>query len=486
MTHPFGGGRGNAAPARRRVTSVPATALHRTIWRWHFWAGLIVAPILLMLSATGAVYLFNDELNDLIYPELRFVPPHARDIPVSRMIEAALRAYPGGASRIDMPAAANRSAVVYVTPRNGDPLRVHVDPGSGRVLGGLVYERTLVGLANELHGTLLIGTLGDRLVELAACWALVLLITGAILWWPRGSWRAAGLLWPRLNARGRSFWRGLHGPVGVWSAALIGFLIVTGLPWAGVSGDLLQRASAAAGMGYPSSFRTHNTPHSVPMKVALGQAPWTLEAAPMPRSHAAGAAASDEHAGHAGHAASPSGHDADAVAGTDRIARLLALRHMAQGYWLYLPNGPDGVYTAMTYPDQPQGQRTIYVDRYSLQPIGPEVRFADYGSVGKAIELGVQLHMGNYFGRLNQLLMLLPCIAIWVLTVSGVAMWWKRRPRGTVGAPPPIAGARATGLVAVLLVAGLLLPLFGGSLLLIAAVDRVFVRLRPRGEVAHA
>jgi len=153
---------------------------------------------------------------------------------------------------------------------------------------------------------------------------------------------------------------------------------------------------------------------------------------------------------------------------------------------LYLPNGPDGVYTAMTYPDQPQGQRTIYVDRYSLQPIGPEVRFADYGSVGKAIELGVQLHMGNYFGRLNQLLMLLPCIAIWVLTVSGVAMWWKRRPRGAVGAPPPIAGARATGLVAVLLVAGLLLPLFGGSLLLIAAVDRVFVRLRSRGEVAHA
>ncbi len=132
----------------------------------------------------------------------------------------------------------------------------------------------------------------------------------------------------------------------------------------------------------------------------------------------------------------------------------------------------------MTYPDRPQGQRTIYVDRYSLQQIGPDVGFTDYGWVGKAIELGVQLHMGNYLGRPNQLLMLLPCLAIWVLTFSGVAMWWKRRPRGSVGAPPPIAGARAVGLVVALVIAGLLLPLFGASLLIVTAVNLLVERLR--------
>ena len=59
--------------------STPAPkGLYRTIWRWHFYAGLIVAPFLLILAVTGAIYLFNDELNDALMPELHFV---ARDQP---------------------------------------------------------------------------------------------------------------------------------------------------------------------------------------------------------------------------------------------------------------------------------------------------------------------------------------------------------------------------------------------------------------------
>jgi uncharacterized iron-regulated membrane protein len=456
-------------------------AFHRTIWRWHFWAGLIVAPFLLMLSATGATYLFNDELNDLIYPDLRLVQPHVGEVPVSRMIAAALAAHPGAVSRVDLPATATRAAVIYVAPQTGAPLRVHVDPGSGRVLGSLVYEHSLVGIAGELHGSLMIGTVGDRLVELAACWALVLLVTGTILWWPRGKgrsrWRGAGVFWPRLDLRGRRFWRSLHGPVGVWSAALIGFLILTGLPWSGGSGDLLQHASAAAGVGYPPSFRTQNAPRSATMQSALGRVPWTLERAPMP--HSAPPADNGAHIGHAGHASPAPVADAAAIAGVDRVIDLLAARGLVRGYWLYLPSGPQGVYTAVTYPDRPEGQRTISVDRYTLHQIGPEVRFADYGIVGRAVELGVQLHMGNYFGRANQMLMLLPCIAIWVLTISGLAMWWKRRPRGAIGAPPPMSGARARGLIGALVIGGIVLPLFGASLLVIAALDFLINRLRP-------
>lgn len=450
-----------------------AAAFHRTIWRWHFWAGLIVAPFLLILSTTGAIYLFNDELNDAIYPELRLVAPHASPVPVSRMIRAALAAHPGGVSRIDLPGTPDRSAVVFVTPISGAPLQVHVDPGTGRVLGSLVYERTLVGWANAMHGSLTIGTLGDRIVELAACWALVLLVTGTILWWPRGRWQAAGTLWPRLPGRGgRRFWRDLHGPVGLWTIALIGFLIVTGLPWAGVTGALLQRGSAAAGIGYPPSFRTHDAPNSVSVKAALGEAPWTLEAAPMPRSHA----------GHAGHNAPPPTDDAAAIAGVDRVTGLLAARGLTGAYRLFLPASATGVYTAFTYPDRPQGQRTIYVDRYSFRQIGPEVRYADYGWIGRVTELGVQIHMGNYFGRANQLLMLVPCIAIWLLTASGVAMWWKRRPAGRLGAPAPIGGARLGGLLAFLVVAGIALPLFGASLLILAALDLAVRRLRSIGH----
>lgn len=464
-------------------------AFHRTIWRWHFWAGLLIVPVLLMLSLTGGVYLFNDELNDALYPEQRFVTPYRAAVPLSRMIDAALVAYPGTASRVDMPGERDRSAVVFVNPDRGAPRRVSVDPGTGRVLGSVVYDRTLVGWADAMHRSMLMGVFGERLVELAACWALVLLVTGFILWWPRDGWRAGGTVWPRVSRRGRGFWRDLHGPVGLWTGAVIGFLVLTGLPWAGVAGPLLHRVSGAAGVGYPASYRQYNIPHSMPAKAALGDTPWTLEDAPMPRSsmmrghHAA--MPPDEHAEHREHGPGAPGatRDPAVIRGTDQVARIIAERGWQMGYRLFLPGGPSGVYTAFTYPGRPQGQRTIYVDRYSLRMIGPEVRFADYGAVGRAVEWGVQVHMGNYFGRANQMLMLLACVGVWTLAISGIAMWWKRRPAGRVGAPPPLSGARVGGLLAALGLMALALPLFGASLLVIAAIDagaaRVFRRPLP-------
>jgi len=212
-----------------------------------------------------------------------------------------------------------------------------------------------------MHGWLTLGTVGDRIVELAACWALVLIVTGLYLWWPRGRGGFGGILYSRLGARGRLFWRDLHAVIGVWSVAFIAFLLLTGLPWAGIQGDLLNRGTAALGIGYPASNRTHNAPASVPMKTALGEAPWTMELAPMPTS-----TASSEHAGHAGHEMTVAVRDDAAVAGIDRIATSVTRdHHVAGAYCLFLPSGPTGVYTAYTYPYQPQGQRTLYFDRWT-------------------------------------------------------------------------------------------------------------------------
>lgn len=451
--------------------SPAASKAYRAIWRWHFYAGLIVAPFLLILAITGSIYLFNDEIDDALSPQLRFVVPRAEQVPASAMIGAALAAHPGAATRIDLPAAANRAAVVFVSPAHGDPLRVAVDPHDGRVLGAFVYTHTLVGFADEMHGSLTLGTLGDRIVELAACWALVLIATGLYLWWPRGRRGLGGILYPRLGARGRLWWRDLHAVTGSWAVAFIAFMLFTGLPWAGIEGDLIQRGTAALGIGYPASHGTHHPPASLPMKQALGEAPWTMAMAPMPMS---------EHAGHAGHEMGAAVRDDAAVAGADRVTAMLARDHgLSGGYRLFLPAGATGVYTAYTYPDRPQGQRTLYIDRWSGRLIR-EVDFANYGWAAKGIEIGVQLHMGNYFGLANQLVMLATCLAIVVLVISGVAMWWKRRPRGQLAAPARVLQAPIAGAVAILAAASLLFPLLGASVILIVLLDRLILLARRR------
>src|SRR3546814_12234455 len=62
-----------------------------------------------------------------------------------------------------------------------------------------VEEQRPLRLVFHLHGELLAGPLGSFLVEAAACWALVMLLTGLYLWWPRGRRGLAGVLYPRLT-----------------------------------------------------------------------------------------------------------------------------------------------------------------------------------------------------------------------------------------------------------------------------------------------
>lgn len=451
--------------------------LYRTVWRWHFYAGLFVAPLLLILAITGSIYLFKDEIENTLHAPLHFAAQRERSLPASRLIAAAQAAHPGAVTRIDLPGDPRRTAQVFASPSEGPPLRVFVDPGTARVHGAFVYTRTLVGLADTVHGSLMLGRVGDAIVELAACWALLLIATGLYLWWPRDrGWRHA--LWPDWRARGRPFWRSLHSAIGAWVAALVVFLILTGLPWAGVWGDLLRAGTQQLGIGYPDEHRHHGTAAAKPamsQAQAVGETPWTLRDAPMPASTA-----------HAAHAHHRSAHDAVGTAGArpadigiDAVTRILARHGLRGDYRLSLPQAEDGVYTAVVYPDRPQGQRSVNIDRYRGAVVG-DTGFADYGWAAQAVELGVQLHMGNYFGRANQLVMLLPCIGIVALSFSGAWMWWRRRPRGRLGAPAAPSPARLRTIVWIALGCGLLFPLLGASMLLVYALDRAVIARLPR------
>ncbi|MEC4589653.1 PepSY domain-containing protein [Nitrospirillum amazonense] len=464
-------------------TAKPYGPLYRLVWRWHFYAGLAVAPLLLILAITGAIYLFNDEINDLAYPGLRFVTQGTEPVALGRMVAAAEASRPGAvATRVDTPSAPDRSVQVFLALPDGAARQAFVDPYTSAVLGDLDYRRTVVGFADKMHGSLLLGDMGNAVLELAASWAVVLVVTGLYLWWPSGRWRVRGVLWPRFSAGGRAVLRDLHGVVGLWTSLLILFLVLTGLPWANLWGGRLVSLMDAVGIGYPASYRGVNPPASQTVKQAVGDAPWTVAPTAMPVSTiltpALAAGATDPHAHHHGRGAMMAAPAAGAI-GIDRAAAVLAGEGMISPYRLFMPRGPQGVYFAFTYPDQPQGQRTLYIDQYSGQ-ILRDVRFADYGWGAQAVEMGVQLHLGNYFGRLNQIVMLLPCLGVIVLCVTGPWMWWKRRPAGKLAAPSAPHPARLRTLALLTIGLSALFPLAGGSLLAILLGDAAVTRLRGR------
>lgn len=467
------------------AAGVPAPSrLQRAVWRWHFYAGLLVAPVLAWLALTGAVFLFPQAIDRVAHAGLKVVAPLATPaVPASRQLDAALAEVPGRVLRYTTPVAPDASAEVLVQGADGARRVVYVDPWRGEALGVLPERGTWSWTVRRLHSLDLLGPWANAIVEIAAGWAIVLVLTGAWLWWPRGRLRDA-LAVPGAP-RERRWWRGLHGVLGLGAGGVLLFLALSGLPWSLVWGQQANRLANGHDAGYPAGVRV-DLPLSDLTLAQTGDPAWSMQRARVPRSPSA----VDPHAAHGG------GGDAGASAGgdaaidgpgpdgrwpgmrdIDAVVAALDARGLAPGWTLALPAAPDGVFTGSIYPADLERQRVVHLDAYAGAVL-LDMGYRDYGPLGRGLEWVINIHLGQEWGLANQLALLVACLGIVALCASGVAMWWMRRPRGRLGLPPPPAPGTLRVVTGVLAVGGLAFPLTGASMLAIWALDRWLVAPR--------
>jgi uncharacterized iron-regulated membrane protein len=428
---------------------------------------------MLILAATGIIYLFKPQLDAAMYHNLMFVSPGTTALPYTEQVQSVQKAYPNATvTQITPNIAGDRSSEVLITTADDRNFMVFVDPHTGQVLGDRDEDHNLQAVARKIHGELLIGKLGDYLIELAACWGLVLLISGLYLWLPRNKFSVLGTLIPRLWSQNkRVFWRDLHAVPGFYGILLIGFLILTGLPWTVFWGETFANVYGK----FPAQM-WDDIPKSTALTGSLNQrgqvVPWAVEQLPMPQSTASG------HSNHTGHddAGSTFAQDGTAPGHSVDLNSVIALaqaKGAPLGFSVTLPEGETGVYTVSAFPGDPTQEVTMHIDQYSGKVLA-DVRWKDYGLVPKAVEMGTAIHMGKYFGLANQLLMLMAALIVMLLSITGVVMWWQRRPQevGLLGAPamPPYVQNWRVPL-AIVAVMGLLFPLVGLSLVIVLLLD---------------
>ncbi|MQA56475.1 PepSY-associated TM helix domain-containing protein [Pseudomonas piscis] len=441
----------------------PKVSFYNLAWRWHFYAGLFVAPFMVMLALTGIVYLFKPQLDPLMYPSLLKVPAGQHSLAADELLQRVQAAYPQGHIKQYLPPVDAGRSAQFVVQHKGQELNVFIDPYHGDVLGEQDAKRNLQAVARAIHGELMIGTVGDRLVELAASWGIVLVVSGLYLWWPRGK-SSAGVLWPRLNARGRLFWRDLHGVLGFWGAAFLLLMLLSGMSWTGFWGrqyaDLWNRFPVAMWNDVPTSDQQAGELNSATRQTV----PWALENTPMPMS--------GDHAEHMGHAMAAAAPAAPAIS-LQQVQDIARQRQVEPGYSITLPSSATGVFTIALFADDPRNDATLHVDQYTGKVLA-DVRWQHYSNVARATELGVMLHEGKMFGRFNQLVVLVVCLMILLGAVSGIVMWWQRRPAGRLGVPPlrhDLPRWKTAMLVIALL--AVTFPLVGASLVVVWLLDRL-------------
>jgi uncharacterized iron-regulated membrane protein len=424
------------------------TALYRTIWRWHFYAGLFVMPFILILSVTGSIFLFKPQIDRW---EERSFQGASVDQPASpnQQLEAAMGAFPGANfESYRLPEQTGGAAMIALVFDDGAKREVFVSP-QGKMLGVLDPDNRISHLVSEIHGNLLVGRMGGWLVELAGSWAIVMILSGLYLWWPSGR-RLSGVVWPRLSQGRRAFWRDLHAVTGFWVSGLALVLLVTALPWAGVWGEAFKQV------------RTQ-------MAWTKDQPDWKIGSGSDHVEHNHSAMMRQEEAG------------IPMAALSDIVAKAKAERTLPFPAFIKPPNEAENMAWTVTSETQDRPRRiTITYDMATGKELSRKGQ-ADKHPIDKAIAYGIAWHEGQLFGWINQLIGLLTAIALITLMVSGFVMWRRRKPEDMLGAPPlPAVPAKIRGIIAIIFLLAAMLPLLAISLIVLWVFDRLLLPHLPR------
>lgn len=442
-----------------------ANKFYFAAWRWHFYAGLFVIPFLAVLAVTGMAMLWIAWIDGRD-GERTIVTPLEVAAPLSEQAAAAVMAIPDGTLKQYVAPRSEDVAALFRVDHDGEATMVAVDPYSAKVIDTFPRRSGWYDFVDGIHSDLMLGVTGDRMLETAASLALVLVATGLYMWWPReAGWRAA--LVPSLT-RGRGLWKSLHGVVGIWLSFFLVFFLISGLAWAGIWGGKFVQAwsqfPAEKWDAVPLSDDTHAN-----MNHARREVPWALELTPMPAS---------------GSTAGIDGVTAPAVTlnSVDAFAREIGF---GARYQMNLPKGDKGVWTLSrdsmsTDSTDPMSDRTVHIDQYTGKILA-DVRYADYSLAGKAMAVGIALHMGA-LGLWSMLANTLVCLSVLFLCVSSLVLWWKRRPAGAsrLAAPPlPKEMPLWQGAAFVGIGVSMAFPMAGIALLSVLAIDSLILSRLP-------
>ncbi|MEV4126252.1 PepSY domain-containing protein [Nocardia sp. NPDC049707] len=440
------------------------------VLRLHFYAGIFVAPFILIAAVTGALYAISPTLESITSHDLLTVEANGEMRPLSEQVTAAVAVQPDlqPVAIAPAPGADDTTRVLFDDPSLGESERraVFVNPytaqpvGSDVVYGssGALPMRTWI---DRLHRDLHLGEPGRIYSELAASWLWVVALAGLMLWIRRVRGRrnrnsAAWLLAPDGSRQGRGRSMNWHGAVGVWIMPVILMMAATGMTWSTYAGENITELRE--------------------------QLSWTTPAV----STALPGATTPEHSGgehHGGSDHAPAPVDIPTrIAQLDGVYAAARANGITQGAEIAIPAKP-GVAFAVK---ERRMSGTYTVDAVAVDgatgTVTDKLAYTDWPIMAKLSNWGIQFHMGLMFGLLNQLLLLVVMIGLIVVLVLGYLMWWQRRPtrgasRFAVGRAPRRGALRQTSLwlavpmVAAALVVGWFVPLVGLSLLAFLVVD---------------
>lgn len=414
------------------------SVLYRNVWRWHFYIGLLCFPVIIFMSISGGLYLFKPQIEAFRESSYNNISVDASRATPNQIIATAQSALPNARFHLYRLPKNDSDAVRISVLSEGVRYFVYVNPYDLSVIDVVRFDQLFTELLKDLHESIFMGSYGSYFVELCASWAIVLLVTGVILWWPRNSSGFAGVLYPRLQLRGRKLWKDLHVVIGIWISIFALFLLVTGLPWTQGWGSAFEKSRKWFEPELQQDWST---------SADLEKLRWSSQAVRNAQL-------------------------------SESVYNTAVELQLAYPVTLSVSDTQNNVWKASSLSQNRPKRADAWIDGASgeliiLQP------FSERKIVDRIVGWGIAAHEGQLFGWFNQLLGVFTTVGLIFMSVSGFVLWWKRKPNHQLGAPKAM-GTRITGvMLAVLMICAALLPAVLVTVVMLVVTDLLLKPIKP-------
>ena len=230
----------------------------------HRWLGVVTGAIIFIIAVTGSALVFEGAIDRGLNPGLYRVTPRATILPLDTLVaraQSVSRAAP--VRSLQLARAPDRSYMAQA-----GALQIFIDPFTGRVLGTRAtadFDRSLPRVLHRMHTSLLAPRRGGgAVVAVCTIAALLLAITGVIIWWREKLWRIVwGASWKRVVYD-------LHHLLGIGAALVL--LVITSSGTI-IHFESLGKAIARSGSG-PPALPPQQMAREAGMAVVILQAYW--------------------------------------------------------------------------------------------------------------------------------------------------------------------------------------------------------------------
>ena len=405
--------------------------LNQWLWKWHFIAGLVSLPFVIVLAITGGIYLFKDNYEGPQQEAIKVIKAEANPISFQQQWELAKSVAKKQPNIMIIPSKYTQ-ATEFVSGRFSHKNSVYINPYTAEVTGKISPKDSKMHTVRKLHGELLLGKFGTKIIELIASWMVVLIITGIYVFWPGKKQGVKGFFTVRLKQGKRILFRDLHTVLGFWVSLLLLLTLAGGFPWTDVFGDNFKWVQKVTNTGYPKTWDTRGL-----QSKATGE-----------------------------------------VITLDTMVILAQSMNLEGEVSIGLPIGENGVYSIFNTTLNFGKQKRFHFDQYS----GEQLIEHDWGDVGVLMRGRMWLmafHQGQ-FGKWNWFLMLGVAVMLLCVSLAGLLSYLKRKQKGHWGTPKvPAKFKVGYGIVICIIVLGIVFPLFGISALLVAIIEFIRTKKKP-------